>query len=345
MARLQAGKGAPSLKFPKSQQRVDAVGALELLLNQVFLAVFQTASVRKRFGFNHISLLVSMDGQPGWYLWFSKWQGAFLLRSLGGYEVPEYERFWPNESVCGVRLGIFYYPEIDEEVFESFSWPEKILRCGESFDETGTPTPTGRKEIPEAFFLVGHADIRFVSSRRFLELECTAPNRWRDYRLEGLQVQGSSGNLLQVVPAGGRDRNIPGWELTCFLIDKLVLGICYGRRLAPIVARVSQRQGFSCYIHDGHLQEKKTEAGISEMKLTLGLTELGCEETDLDLRRYAVATRERFDGVLIDFADEGPPVQSVCPSPWINPEWWQAKHLPFAPKEDCLCCLHDHGRR
>ena len=48
-------------------------------------------------------------------------------------------------------------------------------------------------------------------------------DRWRDYRVGGLHFYDPSGKLTEVVMAGGRDRDVPGWELTHFLADKLIL--------------------------------------------------------------------------------------------------------------------------
>jgi hypothetical protein len=341
MARLQAEKMTENLKSLEGRQRIDPVGQIELLLNQVFLSVFQTEAARSRFGFTHISPVVIADGQPGWYLWFADRQGAFLLRSFTGYPVLHHESPFTHEPVRGVRLGVFYYPKLEEAVFDCFSWPEKILRCTDCFDPTGTPTAQRRAEIPEAYFLVGHVDIRFIPSRRFLEVECTALERWRDYRIGGLHLRDPSGDLLEVVPAGGRDRDIPGWELTRFLTDKLVLGICFNRRLAPMAVLVSRRDGIACYLHENRQVEQRIEPEISEMKLVIGLTEPGCGEGAIDFRGYATATQQRIGGELVDFVLGGTALP-VKGSLWINPDWWQAQNEPFEPGNGCGCCHHDH---
>ena len=195
-----------------------------------------------------------------------------LLRSLSGLrvvtgcDVPTTENNFNLETFQGIRLGVFYYPHIEEKDFEGFSWPEKILRCSDYFDQTGTPTSEGRKEIPCSFFLVGQIDIRLCSMRCYLELELSALERWRDYRVGGLHVRGPSGDLLEVVAAGDRDRDVPGWELTHLLMDKLVLGICFQQRLTPIAVLVSKKEGFASYLQENQQIEQRIEPGISEMK-------------------------------------------------------------------------------
>ena len=53
-----------------------------------------------------------------------------------------------------------------------------------------------------------------------MEVESRAFERLRSYRVEGLQVRDRSGGVLEVVAAGGGDRDIPGWGLTCFFTEK-----------------------------------------------------------------------------------------------------------------------------
>ena len=329
-----------TLKSLESRQRIDPVGQVELLLNQVFLSVFQTEAARSRFGFTHISPQVSFDGFPGWYLWFSDRSGAFLLRVLTGCDVPTTESNFNLETVQGIRLGVFYYPHIEEKDFEGFSWPEKILRCSDYFDQTGTPTSEGRKEIPSSFFLVGQIDIRLCSMRCYLELECSALERWRDYRVGGLHVRGPSGDLLEVVAAGDRDRDVPGWELTHFLMDKLVLGICFQQRLTPIAVLVSKEEGFASYLQENQQIEQRIEPGISEMNLSIGLSASPGGDSTICRRDYAAAA-QRLGRELIDFMTGGSPPPDKRRL-WINPEWWQAKNEPFEPATICGCCHHEH---
>lgn len=326
-------------KSLEGRRSVDPVGQVELLLNEVFLAVFQTDAARTRFGFNHISPQVSGDGLPGWYLWFSGRRGAFLLKTLD--RVPAAGSTGGIGTGPGVRLGVFYYPHVDEDDFECFSWPEKIIRCGDFFDTTGTPTPEGGPKIPDPFFLVGQIEVRLDAWHRFMEIESRALERLRSYRVEGLRVRDRSGGLLEVVAAGGRDRDIPGWELTCFLTDKLILGVCFQQRLAPLAVVISKKEGVASYLHENQRIEQRMEPHISERILSVCLSAPAGSESSIRPQEYATAVRQRLGR---DWAGSmtGGASSPDERRPWVNPEWWQAQKEPFQPAGGCGCCHHEH---
>lgn len=326
-------------KSLEGRRSVDPVGLVELLLNQVFLSVFQTDAARSRFGFNHISLQVSVDGLPGWYLWFSGRRGAFLLKALGS--VPAVGSIGGIGTGPGARLGVFYYPHVDEDDFESFSWPEKIVRCGDFFDSTGTPTPEGGPKIPDPFFLVGQIEMRLDARHRFIEIESRALERLRSYRAEGLRVQDPSGRMLEVVAAGGRDRDIPGWELTCFLTDKLVLGVCFQQRRAPLSVVISKKEGVASYLYENQRIEQRREPRISERILSVCLSAPAGIESSIRSQEYAAAVSQRLGGDWAGSMTGGASPYDERLS-WVNPEWWQAQKEPFQLAGGCGCCQHEH---
>jgi hypothetical protein len=319
----------------------DPVGQVELLLNQVFLGVFQTAAARTRFGFRQISPQVSLDGLPGWYVWFSDRSGAYLIRVLesGSGTPPEPVRL--GMGARAVRLGIHYYPSVEEACFEDFSWPEKILRCGESFDSTGTPSAEGRSSIPDSFYLVGWVDLSWRGCRRVLELQAGSSERMRDYRLDGLKVKNASGEPLEVVRPGGCDRNLPGWVLTQHFVDKLLLAICFQQRLSPIAALVTAREGYANHLHAEQKAERRPEPGISDLFLAAALSAMPIDDPDLAPEAYVIAARQRLRGEPVASA-VGLPSDSLGRARFINPDWWRAKDLPLEPAVGCGCCHHDH---
>jgi hypothetical protein len=324
---------------PEGRQRTDPVGQVELLLNQVFLGVFQTEAARSRLGFRHISPQVSFDGLPGWYVWFSDLSGAYLIRVLGSGAPPEPAPLGMDAQT--VRLGIYYYPSVEESCFEDFSWPEKILRCGESFDSTGTPSAEGRNSIPASFYLVGWIDLCWCKSRRLLALQAGSSERLRDYRIDGLTVKNVSGEPLELVRPGGCDRNLPGWELTQHLVDKLVLAICFQQRLSPIAALVTAREGYANHLHSEQKAERRTEPGISDLFLATALSAMPIDDPELTPETYVAAARQRLGGEPVACA-VGLPPHPEGRARFINPDWWRVKDLPLEPALGCGCCHHDH---
>ncbi len=293
------------------KSRIDPVGQVELLLNQVFLGVFQTVEARKRFGFSKISAQVSFDGLPGWYVWFSDRPGAYLLRAL------------VNDN--------------DDPLLFTL----RALDCGEGFDSTGTPSAEGEKSIPASFYLVGRVGLCWSKNRRLLELQAASSERLRDYRVDGLTLRNSSGEPIEVVCPGGCDRNLPGWQLTHHLVDKLLLAVCFQQRIAPIAALVAARDGYANHLHAEQKVERRLEPGVSQLLLHIALAATPIDDPELSPATYAAATRQHLGGKPVACV-VGHPADPEGRTRFINPNWWQAKKLPMEPAASCGCCHHDH---
>jgi len=124
------------------------------------------------------------------------------------------------------RLGIKYYPHPKEPVFEEFSLTERFLRLGPAFGEQDVPTPASSRQLRPGSFTVGFIQCAVQDKRALTWLSLWAPDRWVEIRESGLTIARFPGDMTQVLPPGGRDRNVPGWALTWAIFAPLVAAFC-----------------------------------------------------------------------------------------------------------------------
>jgi hypothetical protein len=218
---------------------VDSIVVIEMLLNEIFQNVFQNEGARHHFGFLNISPVTSLDGLPHWYLWLEGKKGAY------GISVQDDAKNLPVYQGSGCEMGddqvrcpclwIRYFPAVDEAVFDALSCHEQIIRLGTSFDKTGTPSFEGRPILDTGYFSAGRIDMTVHTSTSAVDFFCSAPNRWRIYQVDGLELTDDQGNITPLLPAGALDRDFPGWELSFFLFQKLISAFCLLSGQAPRV--------------------------------------------------------------------------------------------------------------
>jgi len=305
---------------------VDRVLAVETMLNELFRNVFENDSARRYLKFDSISQSSTDQGYPLWYIWFAGKPGAY-----GIMVEPEPSLF--------TRLSIRYFPQVEDPLFSYLSGHEQQVRTGAAFDSTGTPSFEGRRSIPEHFFLCGYLDIILRGSGSDVDIRCTAPDRWREYR-NGVQTPGGNDR----VPRGSLqpdevDRNFPGWEVSLFLFEKLISGFCL--LLTRVPGYVCHAVQTSC--SDGingnliHVSEKDPEACTN----ILGVSFCDCSGED------SVA------GGLMQFLGKAYQQGHYQVNFWEHPqgipdslknfEWWTVNDMHFHCSPNYLCsCYHNH---
>jgi hypothetical protein len=83
-----------------------------------------------------------------------------------------------------------------------------------------------------------------------------APDRWIEIRETGLTLPGPTGEMIEVVPAGGRDRNVPGWTLAWPAFAPLAAAFCLGSGSRIHSALAAERPAVTTLIKaDGTVQE------------------------------------------------------------------------------------------
>ena len=325
------------------REHIDSITAVESLLNELFKKVFQNDAARRYFGFSQISQLTTEDGLPHWYLWFSEKKGAYSLTIHGGnvasdgIDLPGHQT--SNTIVVGAPVLIRYFPDIDEETFESLSCYEQIARMGPSFDSTGTPSFEGGRTLHESYFVAGFMDVIIYQPDAGVDFYCSAPSTWRDYRLDGLALTDQNGDVHEVLSPGDMDRDYPGWDLSFFFFDKIINAYCFVTGRAPRYTGMAEKP--SCH----HVVDAQNHVNaVNDSTITesiFGVSFFDDTDESAARERYAsfsttlLSHEHSLVGIWETFSD--------IPEDRRKPEWWSIKDSHFHDDPDHVCsCYEDH---
>jgi hypothetical protein len=332
-----------------TKTKIDPVGIVEGTFYSMFYSLFHNEEARDYFGFSQISFFCNEEGLPGWYLWFKEKKGAYQLELINGEILPQENEksgnFSPFKLAVRGRFAVRYFPSEEEEIFDTYSYFERLIRLGPFFDQTGTPTFEGRTKIHESYFIVGYIDVQTNFSRDFIEIECIAPERWEDFRVDGLYLKTPDQKDYEAVAPGRQDRNVSGWNLSSFLFDKILLGFCYSFKVSPLAVLLSAENGFNFYIDNENRAEKRENPDLKQFYLTCGL-ELqkeggGPYREDKKLNFYIQSVINRLGQGKNDIMGIWKRPENIT-SPQINHDWWKVKEMKFREDDSNVCCLHDH---
>ena len=329
----------------QSVAHVDPVATLQNYLDGVFRTTIPNEPSRKRIGIRAISEM--WGDSPRWYLWFEDKRGAYSLE-LAEAVVARWSPSGGNTEGFDAILGHFrikYFPEIeDENLFNDLSFYEQAVRTSDLFDSTGTPSFDGEARIHESHFLVGNLDIAVAAERNFLEIFLQAPDRSRTYHPEGLFVEGIEGCFRNVLLQGEMDRNVPSWELSWFLVDKLIIANCLARKTSPACIALLEKPGTVFDIDKENRIVQRPSLDVRKMFLLGCFPLMGDPYPDkiiaFDPGEYGKGLLER------DLLQEAKLLSMQTDVPagridWIDPEWWHARDREI-PTEGMTCtCLDD----
>ncbi len=325
------------------ERNIDPVVDVETFLTELFQKVFQNDAARRYMGFSQISQGSTQGGFPQWYLWLNEKRGAYSLTVQEGYIVsgnnstsaPEPE----NNTVVGIPLIVRYFPDVEEEIFESFSHVEQLYRRGPDFDSTGTPSFEGGRTMDEGLFVAGNMCIVIYSSKADIDFYCSAPNKWRDYRADGLALIDDKGEFHQVVSPGGIDRDFPGWQATFFVFDKIISSFCFMTGQAPRYVGAGDKPSFH-YVIDG----KQNVNAVKDADITesiIGVSFFNYYKENEAKKRFESLSRRlnSNDYNLIGIWKSPDDIPAV----WRNPGWWEIKDIHFHSESDEISsCYMDH---
>jgi hypothetical protein len=310
---------------------------VETLINEVLLNAFRNDGVREHLGFKHVSQVVSDNGFPGWYLWFRDMSGAFSLEIPEMDEIPAGDDDTGIPGVTGknredVRLAIRYFPDTEEDVFDSFSWYEQIVRCGPDFDDMGVPVFKGRRAVKDDYFVVGHMSVSRNGSAGVVDFSCQAPERWQVYRSDGLELADSNGTVVQVLSPGQRDRNVPGWNLSRYCFDRIVSAYSF------LVCRPPSTVGASLGPSVRYMIDSTDTVNVEKGR-ELNFFSLLVSFRQGDRVHDAERRLIRQGGMIVGLWDD---VRTVPPD-WSNPLWLDISEHSCRHDEGLLCnCFRDH---
>jgi len=285
------------------------------LIENFFIRLFYEPRIKELMGW--IGIGYRETSSRGWTLRFKCQRGIYGLEYGGSKKESS---IWHH--------GIFYiqyFPDADEDILDCFSIGENILRQDPSFRRLLHERVPGIDPL-ESQFIIGRLVLSVDTEENNLFLSLNAPERWREIMRDGLSLPKEDGILVEAVPPGGVDRDVPAYSLAWTFFDKIILTIAYFLKDHPIFVALKVRpaQVFEitgkkeCHLRQAH--------DIEERCLTVGFgPEPGKDEDD-----------PRFTWMTSFFPPEdsspSPPpsrmiwsMKSKPPDPSkVNPLWWEA---------------------
>jgi len=317
-----------------NRELADPISWMEIKLNEMFQRVFQNDEARTYLGFSQISQAPPDKGLPGWYLWFSDMKGAWHVGIICEDPVSSgkvHKDSLQPETVSTVGLVLRYFPDIEEKIFETFSCFEQIFRMGPNFDATGTTTFEGARAMHESFYVVGHMIITFNNRNGDIDFFCHAPERWRDYRTQGLVLADSQGAKIQLLAPGERDRDVGGWYLTRQIFDKIVSAYSFLIRRPPAVVGASAGSSMEYHIDKSNNIKEIVNEQMKEFLLLVSFRQ------NINLNDAESMLTSEAKNLIGLWSDPG-----SIPAEWYNPLWWSISDHHFHDGNFFLCsCYQD----
>jgi len=320
----------------ESVLHIDPISNLQHLIDKIFRTIFPNEEARRFFHFAGVSEKISSE--LGWYLWFSDIPGVYLLdledtqvlqEDAVGTDSLEKEKY----ALSG-DFTIKYFPDLrGDKYFTSFSEEERRIRASRLFDHTGTPILEGDDQIPPPFFQVGLLNILYDRKHKRLELSLLAPDRWA-------ALQDHQAECGEIPTAETEDRNVPAWELSFFLVDRLINSLGYSYKTKPQCVHVFQRESPSTGVQG---EDEVCQESISPSKELILFGSfpilddlLDTEKEEFDIDQYNTNLEEwgNINGWNLLEWQKTPPKD---PQLWINPEWWEAANIEITQKDVTFC--------
>jgi hypothetical protein len=185
------------------------------------------------------------DQKPSWYFWIESADGVYCLTLEKC--LPETSR---QQKIARGIFSIKCYPFPESQVFGMFSPEEQRIVTSGAFDDTNTPRFECRESIPETLFGIGTLEYVFDldNTWSFLLLETLSRMKLIDGSRKGKLRQGDESACDDV-----REkilRNVPAWNLSYLLFDRLVSIHANYSKTAPSRIAYGKRSGFEIFSHD-----------------------------------------------------------------------------------------------
>lgn len=338
----------PKSRGNHNKFRCDDAELVRRVMEDMFILLFFDEQAHHSIGFTKISRLISQ--KPGWYLWTKEQQGAFLLKFLDAEYLDK------KRSMVGIpNLGtdpavraefiVRYYPSPEEPLFDDFAPIERAIRLGPYFDHTGTPRFEKQNEIHESLFTVGKFHLAFDKGLNFALLTISSQERWIEICNNGPLVRTDDRQSIEAVLEKATVRNVPGWELSWYLFDKLLLGFCYVHKSFPFGLGLTEYPGTIYHIgkfnevvevQEPHVPAKTIEAGVFLQSAKQASID---PETMKEAFLHSIRLSLRKGEILVDYFENPPEKENR----WINPDWWRVSSWSFPPAREIEhCYFRDH---
>jgi hypothetical protein len=325
-------KPIPKGPIPSWQEDVERV---RRAMEDMLLSLFHDQQACRKIGFSHISRPIGSI--PGWYLWTGERKGAFLLELMRLRSL--------NHRFIAAYFLIRYYSSPEEADFHAFAPQERQARLSPFFDQNGTPKFESHDHIHESLFAVGNLNVEINRGLNLIKLKLFAQDRWREVRDDLREGEGTEAQSTHPISHLEMNRNVPGWELSWTLFDKLLLGFCYVYRSSPLGFRLTVSPGVEYHLGTDGRASEVPESTIQRWALETGLLLKTGPNSDLVLETwkkkfYASLLRPPKQGEKLIAGFSDPPEKE---SLWIDSKWWTASSWTFPQKREVQPrCTHYH---
>jgi hypothetical protein len=266
-------------------------------------------------------------GAPGWYLWFEDRPGVYLLELIdaGTWAAKGNRHASHREAVRGL-YRIKYYPDIaDPSSLSLFSASEQAFRCGGCFDGTGTPDFERGEEIPDHLFQIGMIEAALPAHGKGLVLRLGAPDRWATWDAEGTASTGEQGSVHSLRAAGEENRDVPAWQWSWFLMDRLILTLCLAYASEPRQVALYGATARAFRIHPGGVSKAVPDEAIGQRWLSISFRlhdgPASCTGSLSPLSEDPSLLLEAPPGKRLVSLRQEP----VRPRPWVSSAWWHVR--------------------
>ena len=331
----------PKVTKKQNEFQRNDIDLVQRILDDTFILLSLNEQACDRIGFTKISAVIGKT--PAWYLWTKDRKGAYYLQ-LASTEPAEAKsegiRSSRNKRVVWVASDFIlrYYPSPEEPIFEEYAFVEKQVRTSPCFDRTGAPFFDQQSSFHKALFVIGTLHLAFDREFNFARLGVSSQDRWTEILKGGAVVKTDYRRTIEVLPEGSVIRNVPGWELSWFLFDKLLLSFCYVHKCCPIALRLSKSPGVVYHIDTEGGAIEVQDATIHEWTLGTGvLLQSGqkLSTSSTPLRKIFLASLQyspEDDEFLVDYIENAPESER----PWIDPAWWSASSWSFSSRPETM---------
>jgi hypothetical protein len=271
------------------------------------------------------------NGAPGWYLWFEDRSGAYLLELADAGRWPgTEERLVEQRNAVRGNYRIKYYPDLEDPAsLQVFSASEQIFRKSDCFDQTGTPAFEWGEEIPETFFQIGTIEVGLSASGKGLVLCLGSCDRWVTRIAEGVTVTDDRGCVRHLRAPGEKDRDVPAWDWSWFLMDRLILTLCLAYSSTPWCVALYDAPGYTFRIHRGGVSRSVPDESVRRCWLSISF-----HLHDGHASCLGPHSACPVDPSLLLDAPPGERLVSYVGEPgeshpWVSSVWWHVRENPL----------------
>ncbi len=228
------------------------------LMENLFIRTFYEPRIKEKIGWVGIAYRAGLPGS--WTLRLKGRRGVYCLSYLRKEE--------EEGRIHGI-FGLQYFPLRDDPLLDRFSIRENLLRQDHGFETWIRHVP--RQEDPlENAFIIGRILLSVDREERNLFLSLWSPLRWVEIRREGLHITREDGNRLEVLPPGGKDRDVPAFALSWPFFDRLIQAFAYHFKSGPVHASLKKRKAPVWEIRGDHEWAPRAGGETREYFVTVG---------------------------------------------------------------------------